>query len=231
MEVSLSISNEENTFSSISGTTKFSSTETFTTGGGGGIETSIEVFSTTGEEDTVFVFLDFFSTTTGTTAVTYTNQHSVLTPANFGLTTFSNGDYNFEFRLISKRAVLPVCASVTVTTIVPPPTPTNTPTPTPTATPTPTPTITITPTPTPTPTIAYDLYLADEYACTFPGCALQRIDVVVALPAGTSPNYGKFYPDLSATGFAYNLSSPTYSGPGIILSTSNFTACNSACIL
>lgn len=254
-----------------------------------------------------FRLLEEYTTTTGTTTVTYTNQTIALTPAQFGLSTFTNGTYNFEFRVVSKLAVLPVCGSVVVSTITPTPTPTPTPTgctqtnvcmaitvtgatgpesyagqieynncdgelvgelfttqgtryrcvqtsgglpqifsysgiETPTiysgdcdlyecpggVVPLPTPT----PTPTPTPgPVEYDLYLADEYACTFPGCALQQIDVVVALPAGTTPQYGKFYPDNSLSGFVYLLTTTTSGGPGLILNLANFTSCSSACIV
>jgi hypothetical protein len=180
-----------------------------------------------------FRLLEDYTTTSGTTTVTYTNQILSLTPSMFGLTSFTNGTYNFEFRLVSKRAVLPICGSVVVSGLNPPtPTPTSTPTLTPTPTPTPTssPTPTPTgPTPTPTPVPSYNLYLADEYLCTFPGCALQRTDVVVALPTSATPNYGKFYPDIDATGFAYLLTTTTSGGPGIILNLANFTACSSAC--
>jgi hypothetical protein len=64
-----------------------------------------------------------------------------------GVSTFTNGTYYFEFRFIGKRAVYPVCANYTISTITPQPTPTPTPSPTPTVGPTPTPT----PTPTVTP--------------------------------------------------------------------------------
>jgi hypothetical protein len=73
------------------------------------------------------------------------------------------------------------------------------------------------------------LYYADEYACTFPGCALQQLDVVVALPSYVTPQYGKFYPDAAASGFAYLLTTGGAAGPGIILDLGNYTACNSAC--
>lgn len=69
-----------------------------------------------------------------------------ITPSQFGLTSFTDGTYYFEFRLIGHLAIYPICASLNLTM----PTPTPTPTPTSTATPTPTPTATATPTPTPT---------------------------------------------------------------------------------
>lgn len=179
-----------------------------------------------------FRLLEEYTVSTGTTSAIYSSQSISLTPAQFGLANFTNGTYNFEFRLVSKRAVLPICGSVVVSGITPPPTPTPTITPTPTPTPTVTPTPTPTgPTPTPTPPPDYDLYYADEYACTFPGCALQNIDVVVALPAGTVPQYGKFYPDNSLSGFVYLLTTGGAAGPGLILNLANFTACSSACIV
>jgi hypothetical protein len=174
-----------------------------------------------------FRLLKNYTVSSGTTTATFSDVTIALTPAQFGLTSFTNGTYNFEFRLVSKRAILPICGSVVVSGLTPP---TPTPTPTPSFTPTPTPTPTSTPIgPTPTPIPGYDLYLADEYVCTFPGCALQNIDVVVALPTGTVPNYGKFYPDAGATGFAYLLTTTASSGPGVILDLGNYTACNSAC--
>jgi len=73
-----------------------------------------------------------------------------VTPAMMGLASFSGGTYNFEVRFIGKRAVYPVCVTLSINA----PTPTPTPTPTATSTPTPTPTSTPTPTPTPTTTVA-----------------------------------------------------------------------------
>jgi hypothetical protein len=178
-----------------------------------------------------FRLLAQYITTSGTPYLVYSNRHLVLTPAEFGLSSFTDGTYYFEFRAVSKLAIAPICASISVSGITPPPT--ATPTPTATTTPTPTPTITPsgpTPTPTPSPTVtAYTLYYADEYACTFPGCALQQLDVVVALPSTHTPNYGKFYPDEAASGFAYLLTTTASTGPGIILNIANFTACSSAC--
>jgi hypothetical protein len=70
-----------------------------------------------------------------------------VTPAEMGVTSFINGTYYFEVRMIGHRAIYPICVTYTVSTF-PTPTPTVTPTPTPTG---PTPT----PTPTPTPGITY----------------------------------------------------------------------------
>jgi hypothetical protein len=86
-------------------------------------------------------------TTTGITQSTITSITSfTITPAMMGLTSFTDGIYNFEVRMIGHRAIYPICLSANLTTFPTPP-----PTPTPTATPTPTPTGP-TPTPTPTPT-------------------------------------------------------------------------------
>jgi hypothetical protein len=182
-----------------------------------------------------FRLLDEYTTGVGTPNVNYSGQTISLTPALFGLSAFTNGTYYFEFRVVSKLAIAPICATIVVSSIIEPtatptPTPTMTSTPTPTPTLTQTPDITTTPTPTPTPTTTnYTLYYADEYACTFPGCALQQLDVVVALPTSHTPNYGKFYPADSGTGFAYLLTTTASTGPGIILNLANFTACSSAC--
>jgi len=96
------------------------------------------------------------STKSGT--VTFT-----VTPSQMGVSSFDNGVYSFEIRMIGKRAIFPICQNVTVSTIpVPSPTPTVTPTitPTPTSTPAVTPTPTSSPgsSPTPTPTVTGYIY-------------------------------------------------------------------------
>jgi hypothetical protein len=132
----------------------------------------------------------------------------------------------------------------TTATSTPTMTPTKTNTPTPSATinltptqtpsntasPTVTPTNTSTQTPTPTRTITYDVYLADRYQCTYPGCIPDTTGVLVALPTGTSPNFGKYYASPFDPGFTYLLDSLSSGGPALILDTPNFTACNNACI-
>jgi hypothetical protein len=91
---------------------------------------------------------------TGTAASTKSGTRSILvTPSQMGISSFSNGVYSFEFRMIGKRAIFPICQNVTISTI---PGPTPTPTVTTTKTPTPTPTPTSTPgapPPSPTPTV------------------------------------------------------------------------------
>jgi len=93
----------------------------------------------------------------------------------------------------------------------------------------PTTTPTQTNTPTPTRSVGYDLYLATRYQCLIPGCEFDFSGIVVALPTGTTPNYGKFYPPLVDNGYVYELNSTTTTGPGLILSTLNYTACADAC--
>ena len=85
----------------------------------------------------------YSGTTTGTT-YSGTTSFSV-TPSQLGLSSFTNGNYQFEIRFIGKRSVYPICQTLTVSSIVGP---TPTPTPTPTVTPIP-------PTPSPTPVNIY----------------------------------------------------------------------------
>jgi hypothetical protein len=88
----------------------------------------------------------YSGTTTGTT---YSGTTSIsVTPSQLGLTSFTNGNYQFEIRFIGKRAIYPICQTLTISSIVAP-------TPTPTPTPSVTPTIPVTPTPSPTPVNAY----------------------------------------------------------------------------
>ena len=72
----------------------------------------------------------------------------LLSPAQFEVANWENGEYTFEFRFIGKLQPYVVCATATLSG-GPTPTPTATPTPTITEGP-PTPTPTATPTPTPT---------------------------------------------------------------------------------
>ena len=78
--------------------------------------------------------------------------------------------------------------------------------------------------------VSYDLYYADEYECLSPsGCSFIQNDVVIALLAGTTPQYGKFYPAATPNGYAYALVEEATTGPGLILSTSNYPTCDAAC--
>jgi hypothetical protein len=101
------------------------------------------------------------ATTTIPDTVTVGDINFNITASLMGLTSFTNGVYNFEFRFIGLKQIFTVVRTLTVSTINPPtatPTPippTATPTPIPpTATPTPTPGgPTFTPTPSPSPTV------------------------------------------------------------------------------
>jgi hypothetical protein len=89
---------------------------------------------------------DVSNSTTGSTTYSATNRSFTVTASQMGLTSFTNGVYYFEFRFIGHRAIFPVCAQFTVSTV---PSPTATPTPTATSVP---------PTPTPTPTPGPNIY-------------------------------------------------------------------------
>ena len=83
--------------------------------------------------------------TTGDTTANIAGTFTV-TPSQVGLTSFTNGTYNFEVRFIGLKAIYAIPRTITVSSLS---TPTPTPSPTPTLTPTPSPTATSTPTPTP----------------------------------------------------------------------------------
>ena len=87
-----------------------------------------------------FALINYYSIPTGSTV--YSGSTSItVSPSQVGLTSFSNGNFNFEFRFIGHRSVFPICATVPLTGPIPTPTPTPTPSSTPTyPTPTPTPT-------------------------------------------------------------------------------------------
>jgi hypothetical protein len=124
--------------------------------------------------------------------------------------------------------------TTTSTTTAPPTTTTTTTTTTSTTTSTttvPPTTTTTTSTTTSTTTVSYDYYLADRYLCLSPGppyCSVDTPNIIVGLPAGTSPNYGNFYKPITPNGYTYKLLSST-TGTGLILSTFNFAACEAAC--
>lgn len=77
---------------------------------------------------------------TGTTTTGGTFTFTV-TPSDMEVSSFSNGTYYFEIRMIGHRATLPICITSTISAIpVPSPTPSPSPvSPTPTPTPSPTP--------------------------------------------------------------------------------------------
>ena len=92
------------------------------------------------------------SAVTGTAASTKSGTVTfTVTPSQMGISSFSNGVYSFEIRMIGKRAIYPICQNVTISTLpLPSPTPTVTPSKTPSVTPTPTATPGASPSPTPT---------------------------------------------------------------------------------
>jgi hypothetical protein len=86
--------------------------------------------------------------TTGTTTTSGSSSISV-SASQMGITTFTNGTYYFEVRMIGHRAIFPICVEGEIVAASPTPTPTPTPSPTVGLSPTPTATPTKTPTPTP----------------------------------------------------------------------------------
>jgi hypothetical protein len=88
------------------------------------------------------------------TSASWVGDTFTITPAMFGLASFINGVYYFDFRFIAEKCVYKICTSLSLSVVTPTPTPTitttATPTPTPGLSPSPTPTITSTATPTPT---------------------------------------------------------------------------------
>jgi hypothetical protein len=86
------------------------------------------------------------STSIASTTFSETSATFTIRPSQMGVTSFTNGTYYFEFRMIGHRCIFPICANLTISSI-----PTPTPTPSPTATPVP-------PTPTPTATSGPSIY-------------------------------------------------------------------------
>jgi cell division septation protein DedD len=165
------------------------------------------------------------STVTGVTSTSVTTP--VLTPSEFGLSSFSNGNYKFEVRLIGEDCVIPTCFEVTGTlptaTPTPSPTATNTPTPTPTATVTPTPTVTATPTVTPTPTATPEgpTFTPTPTLTPTPTPTPTATPVVYTYSLGfdASDSYNACTDYLSSPGTYYSYN-PTFVN-GIILYTNN----------
>jgi hypothetical protein len=63
-------------------------------------------------------------TTSTITATTKTDTFlAIVTPAQMGLTGFTSGIYDFEIRFIGKKAIYPVCQTISVNTITPTPIP------------------------------------------------------------------------------------------------------------
>jgi len=78
-------------------------------------------------------------------------------------------------------------------------------------------------------TPSYDLYLANSYTCEYPGCSLFQTSVVVALPAGTTPNIGYYFKPSIPDGHSYLIQSTTGTGPGLTLLTGAYSNCFLAC--
>lgn len=159
-------------------------------------------------------------TTMPTTLTAYTVNYTFqVTPAQMGLTSFTNGTYYFEVRFIGHRSVYPVSTSVVVSTIGPTPTPTPTVTPTPTSpgpTPTPTPTVTVTPTPTSSYGILYVSTNRDVCSdfCTTNYLVTQQVSTTAASYAALVP--GDYIYGLVAGTYWYAYaSSSTSTGSGV----------------
>jgi len=99
--------------------------------------------------------VDFVQTTNVNTTTKNGTFTATITPGEFQVSSFNQGTYNFEIRMIGHRAIYPICVSQSLVapSSTPTPTPTKTPAPGATLTPTPTPTVTNTPGLTPTPTV------------------------------------------------------------------------------
>lgn len=147
-----------------------------------------------------------------TASATYT-----ITPAMMAVSSFDNGTYNFEIRIIGGLSVYPISFTGVISglpvTPTPTPTPTGTPgasaTPTPTPTPTPTNTPGLSPTPTPTGGGLYNYYSITRYNC-FP-CSLNTYDLIGRTTSPTTLTNGDYYNN--GDGFVYRVESST-SGSG-----------------
>ena len=138
--------------------------------------------------------------------VTYT-----ITPAMMGVSSFDNGTYNFEIRMIGGLSVYPISFTGVISGLPVTPTPTPTPTGTPgaSATPTPTPTqtpgLSPSPTPTPSPTSggggSYNYYSITQYNC-FP-CSLSTYGLIGRTTSPTTLTNGYFYNN--GDGFVYRV--------------------------
>jgi hypothetical protein len=161
------------------------------------------------------------TTTTTTSTTTSTTTVAPTTTTTTSTTTSTT----------TAPATTTTTTTSTTTSTTTAPTTTTTTTSTTTSTTTVPPTTTTTSTTTSTTTVSYDYYLADRYLCLSPGppyCSVDTPNIIVGLPAGTSPNYGNFYKPTTPNGYTYKLLSST-TGTGLILSTSNFAACEAAC--
>jgi hypothetical protein len=142
--------------------------------------------------------VDSISNSSPTTTEQYGTRNATdISPSDFGVSSFPNGDYKFEFRLIGEECVEVICAEASLVGPTPtpiPPTPTG-----PTATPTPT--QTETPTPTPSPTAVCSLTTIPDSAFISVGSSQSYTSLGgYCITDEFSQDYGEFYID---TGSSY----------------------------
>jgi hypothetical protein len=155
------------------------------------------------------------------TSLTYKTdtQNFVVTPQMVGQTSFTNGTYFAEIRMMGHRAVFPLNYSDTVSGI--------------TVTPTPTPTVTPTNTPTPTPTPSgggYNYYNVTRYTC--PSCTSPVIDLIARTTSPATLTLTHYYNN--GDGYVY-LANSSVGGPSytidLDLAASAGTNCVSTCAI
>jgi hypothetical protein len=81
-----------------------------------------------------------------------------------------------------------------------------------------------------TTTILYDVYTAEKYDCA--SCTLDSSPVLVALPSGSTPNFGNYYVPSIGSGeqglYSYVLLASSV-GAGLILENQSYVLCADAC--
>jgi hypothetical protein len=70
-------------------------------------------------------------------------------------------------------------------------------------------------------------YLADRINCS--DCSIDS-SIIVSIDAAHIPVIGNYYQPLVADGFTYQLGPVSGSGPGLVISTNNFTTCPGSCL-
>ena len=89
---------------------------------------------------------------------------------------------------------------------------------------------TTTSTTTSTTTILYDIYTAEKYECA--SCTIFASPVLVALPSGSTPNFGNYYVPSIGSGeqglYSYVLLASSV-GAGLILENQSYVLCADAC--
>jgi len=156
-------------------------------------------------------------------------QNFEVTPQMVGQTSFTNGTYFVEVRMMGHRAVFPLNYSYNVSSI-----PVPTPTPTPTHTPTPTPTSGLSPTPTPTPTPSktptYNYYSVTRFTC--PTCYSPVTGLFARTTNPTTLTNTHYYNN--GDGYVYlvnfGTAGPTYD-VDLDLSASAGTNCTGTCAI